>query len=226
MLEQFVSRKEVVTPERAAIYREPFKVHGTSAAIGDWAYQFATTCESPRSQSVAGFAGLRPPLTLLWGEQDSVTPPEQARDIAAATPGARLVLLPGVGHIPQIEDPAQFNAQLRTVLNRSTDARIAACQTNQGQRPMALSLSRGACCASPPCRLHGLPRCGARRRPMARGASSALDLGLTVVLLGVLCVFGASTASWRGRRAGQPRRLLAVAVASRFRPVIQSTQRG
>ena len=83
-LEQFVARKEAVTPERAAIYREPLKVRGTSAAIGDWAYQFATCCESPRSQSRAGFAGLRPPMTLLWGEQDEVTPPRQARDIAAA----------------------------------------------------------------------------------------------------------------------------------------------
>ena len=117
-LEQFVARKEVVTPQRVAIYREPLKVRGTSAAIGDWAYQFATTCDSSRSQSVAGFADLRPPLTLMWGEQDSVTPPQQARDIAAAAPGARLVMLPGVGHIPQIEDPALFNTQLVDVLNR------------------------------------------------------------------------------------------------------------
>jgi len=117
LLEQFVARKEAVTPERTAIYREPFKVRGTSAAIGDWAYQFATSCESPRSQSLAGFASLKPPLTLLWGEQDSVTPLRQAREIAAAAPGARLLMLPGVGHIPQIEDPAQFNARLLEVLN-------------------------------------------------------------------------------------------------------------
>ena len=117
-LEQFVSRKEVVRPQRAAIYQAPRKVRGTSAAIGDWAYQFATSCESPRSQAVTGFASLRPPLTLLWGERDSVTPPRQARDIAAATPGSRLVMLPGVGHIPQIEDPALFNATLTDVLNR------------------------------------------------------------------------------------------------------------
>ena len=117
LLEQFVARKEVVTPERAAIYHVPLKVRGTSAAIGDWAYQFATSCESPRSQSPAGFAALRTPLTLLWGELDSITPPQQARDIAAATPGARLLMLPGVGHIPQIEDPGLFNTQLTAVLN-------------------------------------------------------------------------------------------------------------
>jgi len=117
-LEQFVWRKDAITAQREAIYRQPLKVRGTSAAIGDWAYQFATTCESPRSQSAAGFASLRPPLTLLWGEQDSVTPPRQARDIAAATQGSRLIMLPGVGHIPQIEEPALFNTRLADVLAR------------------------------------------------------------------------------------------------------------
>jgi pimeloyl-ACP methyl ester carboxylesterase len=116
LLRRFVARKEAVTPQRAAIYAVPNRVRGTSAAIGDWAYQFATSCESARSQSPAGFAALRMPLTLLWGEQDTITPPAQARAIAAATPGSHLVMLPGVGHIPQIEDPALFNRELGAVL--------------------------------------------------------------------------------------------------------------
>jgi pimeloyl-ACP methyl ester carboxylesterase len=116
LLRRFVARKEAVTPQRAAIYAVPNRVRGTSAAIGDWAYQFATSCESARSQSAAGFAALRMPMTLLWGEQDTITPPAQARAIAAAKPGSRLVMLPGVGHIPQIEDPALFNRELGAVL--------------------------------------------------------------------------------------------------------------
>jgi pimeloyl-ACP methyl ester carboxylesterase len=116
LLKQFVARKEAVTPQRAAVYAVPNHVRGTSAAIGDWAYQFATSCESARSHSASGFAALRMPLTLLWGEQDTITPPAQARAIATAAPGSRLVLLPGVGHIPQIEDPALFNRELGSVL--------------------------------------------------------------------------------------------------------------
>ncbi len=117
LLRQFVARKETVTPQRAAIYAVPNRVRGTSAAIGDWAYQFATSCESARSQSAAGFAALRMPMTLLWGELDTITPPAQARAIAAAKPGSRLVMLTGVGHIPQIEDPALFNRELGAVLS-------------------------------------------------------------------------------------------------------------
>jgi pimeloyl-ACP methyl ester carboxylesterase len=116
LLRQFVARKEVVTPQRAAIYAAPNRVRGTSAAIGDWAYQFAASCESARSQSGAGFGALRMPMTLLWGEQDTITPPAQARAIAAAAPRSRLVMLPGVGHIPQIEDPLLFNRELGAVL--------------------------------------------------------------------------------------------------------------
>ncbi len=116
LLRQFVARKEAVTPQRAALYAVPNHVRGTSAAIGDWAYQFATSCEWARSQSAPGFAALRMPLTLLWGELDTITPPAQARAIAAAAPGSRLVMLPAVGHIPQIEDPALFNRELGTVL--------------------------------------------------------------------------------------------------------------
>lgn len=116
-LRKFVSRQEVVTKERAAIYQVPLKVQGTSAAMGDWAYQFAAVCENARSQTPGGFAALKPPLTLLWGDQDTVTPPQQARDIAAAAPQSRLVMIPGVGHIPQIEDPALFNQHLAEVLS-------------------------------------------------------------------------------------------------------------
>jgi pimeloyl-ACP methyl ester carboxylesterase len=116
-LEQFVARREVVTEERAAIYRVPFRVQDTSAASGDWAWQFAAGCEPALSSTAAGFAGLKMPLTLLWGELDTVTPPEQARAIAAAAPISRLIVLGGVGHIPQIEDPALFNRRLIDVLD-------------------------------------------------------------------------------------------------------------
>jgi pimeloyl-ACP methyl ester carboxylesterase len=118
LLEQFVSRKESVTAQRTAIYRQPLALRGTSAAIGDWAYQFATSCEASRSHSSDGFAQLKTALTLIWGEQDRITPPQQARDIAAVTPRAQLVMLPDVGHIPQIEDANLFNRRLIEILDR------------------------------------------------------------------------------------------------------------
>lgn len=49
------------------------------------------------------------PTLLLWGEQDKLIPPANAQDYLRALPAAthaRLVLLPGVGHLPHEEAPA------------------------------------------------------------------------------------------------------------------------
>ena len=50
------------------------------------------------------------------GEQDSVTPLAQARDLKALLPKATFATLPGVGHIPQIEDPTAFNSAFLSLL--------------------------------------------------------------------------------------------------------------
>jgi pimeloyl-ACP methyl ester carboxylesterase len=115
-LRQFVARKEVVTPERTAIYREPFVLKGFSASLGDWAMQFGAEHGTFASERPQGFRQLAMPLTLVWGALDTITPPTQAEAIAKLVPGSQLLMLSGVGHIPQIEDPALFNSKLGEVL--------------------------------------------------------------------------------------------------------------
>ncbi|MES2936821.1 MAG: alpha/beta hydrolase [Pseudomonadota bacterium] len=109
-LSQFVARKEAVTPQRTAIYQQPFAARGFSQGLGDWAHQFATGCEVPASVRPESFRALRIPVSLLWGADDSITPLAQAQRLKSLLPRAQLKVLPGVGHIPQIEDVAQFNA--------------------------------------------------------------------------------------------------------------------
>ncbi len=52
------------------------------------------------------------PLLALVGEADGLTPPEHAREIATAVPGARLEIVPGAGHLLSWEQPARVNALL------------------------------------------------------------------------------------------------------------------
>jgi pimeloyl-ACP methyl ester carboxylesterase len=111
-LRQFVARQEAVTPERTALYQQPFAARGFSGGLGDWAWQFATGCEHPASTRPEGFRRLDVPVTLLWGELDTITPLPQARALEALLPRRRLQVLQGVGHIPQIEDVAAFNGAL------------------------------------------------------------------------------------------------------------------
>lgn len=55
-------------------------------------------------------AGLRMPLLLIQGEEDRVTPTKtNAAVLAEMVPGARLIVLSGVGHLPEAEAPAQVN---------------------------------------------------------------------------------------------------------------------
>jgi pimeloyl-ACP methyl ester carboxylesterase len=116
MLKQFVHRKDVVTDALVQPYQVPFARHGFSASLGDWAIAFAnTSCEAADSlapQKLRAWAANGPPVTLIWGEQDSITPIAQARALQSWMPSATLATLPDVGHIPHIENPSAFAAVL------------------------------------------------------------------------------------------------------------------
>jgi pimeloyl-ACP methyl ester carboxylesterase len=45
---------------------------------------------------------------IIWGEQDQVVPRACAEAYEQAIPGARLAVVPGAGHRPEIEDHARF----------------------------------------------------------------------------------------------------------------------
>ena len=46
------------------------------------------------------------PVTIGWGTSDRLLPFRQARTAKARLPEARLVRLPGCGHVPMTDDPA------------------------------------------------------------------------------------------------------------------------
>jgi hypothetical protein len=53
---------------------------------------------------------------VLHGRQDPVVPLARGAQIAAAIPGARLVVLDVPGHLPMVADPERIVAELRTAL--------------------------------------------------------------------------------------------------------------
>jgi len=59
------------------------------------------------------------PTAVVVGEEDSITPLEMSRTISDAIPGATLSVIPGAGHIANIEAPTAFEAALRTWLRRT-----------------------------------------------------------------------------------------------------------
>ena len=53
----------------------------------------------------ARLAGITVPTLVIWGEADRMTAPAYGKEYAAAIPGAEFHVLPGAGHLPQIETP-------------------------------------------------------------------------------------------------------------------------
>jgi pimeloyl-ACP methyl ester carboxylesterase len=60
-------------------------------------------------------AGL--PTLVVAGESDTLTPPDQARVMAQAIPGAQLVLIPQAAHLPPVEQPGETTELLRRFLD-------------------------------------------------------------------------------------------------------------
>jgi 3-oxoadipate enol-lactonase len=48
------------------------------------------------------------PVLVLVGEHDEATPPPMSRELAAGLPDARLRIIPGCAHVPQLQSPGVF----------------------------------------------------------------------------------------------------------------------
>ena len=63
-------------------------------------------------------------MLLVWGDRDRLVFHRGAQRVLDAVPGARLELLEGVGHCPQVEAPERFT-ELLTEFDGSPYAAVA-----------------------------------------------------------------------------------------------------
>ena len=75
---------------------------------------------SPRSMKSGTkeqLATIKVPVMIMWGAEDKLIPVSSARWFAEAIPAAKLVIYPGVGHIPMEEVPDQSAADVKAWLD-------------------------------------------------------------------------------------------------------------
>ncbi len=60
-------------------------------------------------------------MLLLWVERDGAVPATHAADYERALPDARIVILPGIGHVPMEEAPEASARALRAFLEGEAD---------------------------------------------------------------------------------------------------------
>jgi 3-oxoadipate enol-lactonase len=69
-----------------------------------------------RPESSRDLPSVDVPALVVVGEEDALSPPAVGRAMARQLPDARLAVLPGAGHLSNLEDPAAFNAVLTEFL--------------------------------------------------------------------------------------------------------------
>jgi 3-oxoadipate enol-lactonase len=70
---------------------------------------FAEACHALAALDLTAHIGtIRNPTLVVVGELDAATPPEMARALAKALPGAALIEMPGCGHAPMAQAPEAF----------------------------------------------------------------------------------------------------------------------
>jgi 3-oxoadipate enol-lactonase len=85
--------------------------------IHDASYQ--KTLEASVAQDrAAPIEQIRVPTLVVAGEEDTVYPPELAREMAQRIPGAELLMFERTGHLANLEQPERFNQAVLEFLSR------------------------------------------------------------------------------------------------------------
>ena len=66
----------------------------------------------------AQLASLKLPVLILWGEKDQLIPVSSGQWLHARIPGSRLIVYPGVGHLPMEEHPDQSAADVKAFVEQ------------------------------------------------------------------------------------------------------------
>lgn len=77
----------------------------------------AVTAMMTRPDSTPLLAAIHVPTLVVAGEEDTLTPPAVAEDMHRAIAGSELCLIPGAGHLSNLEQPKAFNEALARFLD-------------------------------------------------------------------------------------------------------------
>lgn len=102
-LRQSVTNQAIVTPEAVDRYWELLRYPGNREAT-------RLRMTTPRRvQDRAKVTTIKVPTLILWGEKDSLIGPQAGEWYQSAIAGSKLIVYPGIGHLPQ-EEAAERSA--------------------------------------------------------------------------------------------------------------------
>ncbi len=100
------------TPD-AAVVKEVRSLIGGGTPAGVAASQRGM---AKRPDSTPTLAAIACPTLVVCGAEDTLTPPPESEKMAKAVAGAKLAMIPGAGHLSNLENVAAFNDALTSFL--------------------------------------------------------------------------------------------------------------
>jgi pimeloyl-ACP methyl ester carboxylesterase len=118
LAKQFMHKKERLTDAHVATLQRPMSRTGNTEAMAKWLQTFLAGDAGALSATQVEASKIAIPLALIWGAEDTVVTVAEGREIAVVLRTQDLTVIPDIGHMPQLEDPAAFNAALSEALGR------------------------------------------------------------------------------------------------------------
>ena len=128
-LRSFIHVKEASSPEIVTVLQMPMVRVGYTKAVTDWMPNLFRSPTQALSTREENWRNLEISIVFIWGREDTVTPLSQGEELDRLVNGADLLVLDGVGHVPQIEAPEAFQTNLLKALNLIQEA-----NNNEGER--------------------------------------------------------------------------------------------
>jgi pimeloyl-ACP methyl ester carboxylesterase len=119
MLRSFIAKKEAAAPWLATL-GQPMNRAGSTSAYAQWVPELFSNNDGALSRKRGNLAAIKVPVSLIWGEADTVTPLALGKELKNLMHARQLITIPGAGHIPHIEDPAAFLSALDRSLPATT----------------------------------------------------------------------------------------------------------
>jgi pimeloyl-ACP methyl ester carboxylesterase len=112
LLQKFMAKKDMATAEQIRILQMPIRRMGNTRAMSVWLRQFFESDPKAKTATSEASSQFKVPVSFIWGAEDQVVLLEEARRLKVLLHADRLDVIPGVGHMPQLEAPDEFKSLL------------------------------------------------------------------------------------------------------------------
>jgi pimeloyl-ACP methyl ester carboxylesterase len=110
LFKNFVYQKNSITDDLAKMIQLPSSRENTTEYLGDWIYNFISKRDNSLAEDILKLnEQSKMKKLIIWGDKDDVTVLTEGENLKNVLSNSELNVIPETGHIPQLENPKEFN---------------------------------------------------------------------------------------------------------------------